>query len=75
MFCVGYEELLAIGTLMGVERVVAIGLLTERDPETLGKSFMRLWPVDETPCFVGLLQATDDADRELWRDREHSSQG
>lgn len=55
------------------DRIVAVGLLTERDVQVLGTGFQRLWPVDETPCFSQLLQAIDDADRDLWRqrDREH----
>ena len=51
------------------ERVVAIGLLTQRDLELLGPAFARLWPVDETPCFNGLLVAIDDADRAIRRAR------
>jgi len=49
------------------ERIIAVGLLTARDVDTLGPTFERLWPVEETPCFSHLLQAIDDADRELWR--------
>lgn len=52
------------------ERIVAVGLLTQRDLDVLGKSFTRVWPVDETPCFSELLQAIDEADRELRRARE-----
>jgi hypothetical protein len=47
------------------ERIVAVGLLTQREVELLGRGFSRLWPVDETPCFQELLQAIDDADLEL----------
>jgi len=47
------------------ERIVAVGLLTQREVELLGHGFSRLWPVDDTPCFQDLLQAIDDADREL----------
>jgi hypothetical protein len=52
------------------DRIIAVALLTQRDVELLGKSFTRLWPVDETPCFSGLLQAIDEADRELIRRRQ-----
>jgi hypothetical protein len=52
------------------ERVVAVGLLTQRDLDILGDSFNRLWPVDETPCFEGLLRAIDEADRDLRRRRD-----
>lgn len=55
---------------MTEERIVAIGLLTQREVDLLGTNFERLWPVDETPCFTQLLQAIDEADRELWRARD-----
>ncbi len=55
------------GSMPG-ERIIAVGLLA-RDLEQLGQSFTRLWPVDETPCFSGLVQAIDEADRELIRER------
>ena len=54
---------------MANERIVAVGLLTERDLRQLGPAFQRAWPVDDTPCFSGLLQAIDEADRELRRER------
>ena len=50
---------------MTFEGIVAVGLLTRTDLDVLGPSFTRIWPVDETPCFDGLLRAIDDADREL----------
>ena len=50
---------------MAKDRIIAIGLLTQRDVDVLGQGFSRLWPVDRTPCFTDLLQAIDDADREL----------
>ena len=61
------------------ERIVAVGLLTQRNLDQLGDSLERLWPVDESPCFGTLLQAIDEADRQLWRERdqvdaEHISQ-
>ena len=49
------------------ERIVAVGLLTQRDVDLLGPTFQRLWPVDDAPAFAGLLKAIDDADRELSR--------
>ena len=51
-------------------KIVAVGLLTQRDLDALGTGFNRLWLVDETPCFAGLLQAIDDADRQLSRERD-----
>ena len=50
---------------MPENRIVAIGLLTQREVELLGHGFSRLWPVDETPCFTELIKAIDEADREL----------
>ena len=47
------------------ERVVAIGLLTERDLSLLGPTFDRAWPVEDVPCFTDLLRAIDDADDQL----------
>ena len=47
------------------DRIVAIGLLTERDLTVLGPTFDRAWPVEEAPDFNQLLRAIDDADREL----------
>jgi hypothetical protein len=49
---------------------VAVGLLTDHDLGLLGDGFNRAWPVDEVPCFTGLLEAIDEADRELWRERD-----
>ncbi len=54
------------------ERIVAVGLLTRNDVETLGRNFSRLYPVDETPCFGQLLRAIDEADRQLWRARDET---
>ena len=54
------------------QRITAVGLLTERDLELLGPDFNRIWPVDETPCFGELLQAIDEADRVIWRERDET---
>ena len=50
---------------MPEKRIVAVGLLTQREVDLLGHGFSRLWPVDETPCFTELIKAIDEADREL----------
>lgn len=55
---------------MARERIVAVGLLTQRNLDRLGRSLDRVWPIDETPCFSALLQAIDEADREIWRERD-----
>ncbi|HEY6047527.1 MAG TPA: hypothetical protein VIV07_00600 [Sphingomicrobium sp.] len=49
------------------ERIVAIGLLTERDLSLLGPTFNRVWPAEEAPQFDELLRAIDEADRALKR--------
>jgi hypothetical protein len=57
---------------MVVNRIVAVGLLTQRDLSALGSGFARAFPIDDTPCFGELLRAIDEADRELWRERDSS---
>lgn len=52
---------------MAKDRIVAVGLLTEQDLTLLGNSFTRLWPVEERPCFEGLIDAIDQADSDLER--------
>ncbi len=49
------------------ERIVAVGLLTQRDVKLLGPTFDRLWPVEEAPPFGELLAAIDEADEKLRR--------
>jgi hypothetical protein len=49
------------------ERIVAVGLLTPRDLDTLGPTFDRAWPLEDTLCFSELLRAIDEADREIRR--------
>lgn len=52
------------------DRIVAVGLLTQRDLSVLGPSFTRAWPVEEAPMFDQLLLAIDEADREFHRTRK-----
>lgn len=40
-------------------RIVAVGLLTERDVAALGKSFRRLYPVEDDGSFDDLLAKLD----------------
>lgn len=47
------------------ERIVAVGLLTQRDLNALGSTLGRIWPVEEAPSFSELLRAIDEADAEL----------
>ena len=55
---------------MPPNRIVAVGLLSQANLDLLGPTFTRVWPVDETPCFAQLLQAIDEADRDIWRERD-----
>ena len=55
---------------MPSERIVAVGLLTRNDVRLLGPTFDRLWPVEDAPAFSELLEAIDDADRQLRRKRD-----
>ena len=56
------------------DRIVAVGLLTQNDLNALGEGFTRAFPVDETPCFGELLRAIDEADRELWAERDAANE-
>ena len=47
------------------ERIVAVGLLTNRDLKLLGPTFERVWPVEDAPSFNELLRAIDAADQKL----------
>jgi hypothetical protein len=48
------------------ERIVAVGLLTQKDLNLLGPTFERAWPVEEAPStFEDLLVAIDQADQRL----------
>ena len=50
---------------MTKDHIVAVGLLTSQEVQRLGSAFQKLWPVSESPAFDGLLQAIDEADREV----------
>ena len=60
-------------TVSSDEPIVAFGLLTQGDLERLGSSFVRSYPVAETPCFGGLLAELDEADRLMWRSRDRDA--
>jgi len=47
------------------ERIVAVGLLTQRDLKLLGPTFDRVWPIEDAPQFDELLRAIDRADQQL----------
>ena len=54
---------------------MAVGLLTAHELQLLGVGFSRAWPIDDTPCFEGLLEAIDAAEREMWRGRDEETAG
>jgi hypothetical protein len=58
-----------------LERIVAVGLLTQRDLNLLGPTFERAWPVDEAPSFDELLHAIDEADQQLRADQPRRKDG
>ena len=47
------------------ERIVAVGLLTQRDLNLLGPTFDRIWPIEDVASFSDLLRAIDEADERL----------
>ncbi len=52
---------------MDQDGIIAIGLLTRRDLDTLGPAFKWAWPVDEVqdePAFERLLIAIDEAEEQ-----------
>jgi hypothetical protein len=53
------------------DRIYAVALLTGQEVTQLGPAFNRAWPVEDTQ-FGSLLQAIDDADREIRRERNSS---
>ena len=61
--------------VMSDRQIVAVGLLTAYELQLLGVGFSRAWPIDDTPCFEGLLEAIDDAEREMWRGRDEETAG
>lgn len=60
-------------SVVAKERIVAIGLLTQRDLDLLGQSFTRLWPIEEARDFDGLIRAIDQADAQAKATSGHSA--
>ena len=50
--------------------ITTVCLLTDDELALLGAQFNRAWPIEQAPCFSGLLQAIDDAERDVWRSRD-----
>ena len=46
--------------IAGPDRVVAVGLLTQRDIDILGTGFRRLFPIEDTANFDDLLRQLDE---------------
>ena len=57
----------------GKERIVAVGLLTQRDLDVLGSTFDRAWPINDAPCFEGLLDAIDRAEQSFRESNRNQS--
>ena len=55
---------------MSGRMITTVCLVTDDELSLLGTNFSRAWPIDDTPCFQGLLQAIDNAEREIWRARD-----
>jgi hypothetical protein len=55
---------------MSERQIIAVGPPTQHELQLLGVGLSRAWPIDTTPCFEGLLQAIDGAEREMWRVRD-----
>ena len=47
------------------DKIVAVGLLTQKELGLLGPAFDRAWPVDKAPRFEDLIKAIDEADERL----------
>ena len=54
----------------GVDKVVAIGLLTQRDLDVLGVGFRRAFPLNHDTDFEALLGAIDAADHHSKHQKE-----
>ena len=53
---------------MPEDPIVAFALLTQDDLDRFRGSLTSVWPIDYVPCFEELLEAIDEADRELARE-------
>jgi hypothetical protein len=54
-------------------RIVAVGLLCQRDLEALGAGFKRAYPVENVSSFDDLLKAIDAAEAPRPREPEQGS--
>jgi hypothetical protein len=54
------------------DRIVAVGLLSQRDLEILGAGFKRVYAVKDVSCFDDLLKAIDAAEVRRPSERQES---
>ena len=47
------------------QRIMVVGLLIGRDLSVLGEGFRRIYPLDQEPSFLDLLERIDQAERDL----------
>ncbi len=57
------------------DKIVAIGLLSQRDLDMLGAGFRHVFPVDDMPRFEDLLEAIDRARPTGCPPRDNSGSG
>ena len=55
--------------------IVAIGLLTQRELDSLGRTFDRAFPVDDKLDFDDILRAIDEADRRFQQSKSNFTGG
>ena len=48
-----------------VEKIVAVGFLTQKELGLLGPAFDRAWPVDKAAQFDEIIKAIDEAEERL----------
>ena len=56
------------------ERMIIIRWRTRGQAEALGHALDRANPIDETPCFDEVLKAIDDAENQVWGDRDPAAE-
>jgi hypothetical protein len=60
-----HQRLASVCSTVAMDRIVAIGLLTQRDVDLLGSALQHAWAVEDAPEFEELLRAIDAADETL----------
>lgn len=62
-----------MGDATNRERMIAIRWQAQGHVEALGATLDHAFPIDETPCFDEVLQAIDEAERQVWGDPDQST--